>query len=133
MKYGKRNRPGRSLLSSPFALVGALIVLVFVVQATGNIRSRVEISERRRLQAEAEKNKLIEHENKLVAEISRLSTDQGLESELRTKYRAMKEGESVAVIIDNKENLASLAGASSSENLPPKTTWLRSLLRSLGL
>ena len=66
-----------------------------------------------------------------MSSIAELSTTQGIEAELREKYHAVKEGESVAVIIG-----ASSTGSSSDNNssvTSTKTSWWGSLLQFIGI
>jgi cell division protein FtsB len=49
-----------------------------------------------------ELEKLAIREKTLASSIDYLKTDQGIEDEIRTKFRAVKDGEKVVVIIDNQ-------------------------------
>jgi len=132
MKYGKPIR--KSFLASPFILIGAVIILFFLANATWNISSRLDLSEKKRLQAEAEMNRLVDHQDRLAAEVAFLSTEQGLQSELRTKYRAIKEGESVAVIVDSEQPAEIIQPTTTTDTSPAeKKGWWSNLLHFLGL
>ncbi len=87
--------------------------------------------------ANAELAKLEDHQNSLANKIKYLSTDQGIEAELRTKYRAIREGESVAVIVENSQTANASQFASSSGDLTSdkmtKKGWFGRLLQFVGL
>ena len=132
MKYG--NRRGKRFVSSPLLLIGLLIVFAFLAKAAWNIRHKAVVSAARLSAAEAELNKLTAHKKDLERHVGYLSSEQGIEAELRTKYRAVKDGESVAVIVDDAETAAALM-ASSSAVLPqvPKPSWWQNFLNAIGL
>lgn len=48
-------------------------------------------------------NELKERETALQEEIDRLSTEKGIEAEIRSKFEVGKEGENVIIIVDNPE------------------------------
>lgn len=50
-----------------------------------------------------ELQKIMTRQNNLVASLNYLKTDQGVENEIRSKFRAVKEDEKVSVIIDDKK------------------------------
>ena len=130
MKYGNYRSQGKrfNIFRSPITLVVAAIVLVVLAKATWSIHQKVLVSATKLTQAQAELNKLQSRQQTLSAEVSRLSTDQGIEAELRTKYRAVKEGESVAVILDDS-NAAAIATASTTEEVG----WWHSLWSFFGI
>lgn len=131
MKYGNRSIWKR-VLGSPISLVVAGIVLVVLVKATWNISSKTIQSAEKLAQAQAELARLNERQSELQGRVGLLSTDQGIEAEIRTKFRAVREGESVAVIVDEDDGPAvALLG---SENIISTSTdgWFRRMLRRLG-
>ena len=123
------NKPvWKRILASPFMLLLLLIICIILTKATMNIKRKAVISNERLLQAHAELAKLESRKTDLDKKVSRLSTDYGIESEIRTKYRAVKDGESLAVIIEqnNVEQSSSTASTTS-----PKYGWFRRMFRSL--
>jgi cell division protein FtsB len=102
MKFGKRGT-GRMIFSSPITLVVVIVVFIFLVKVVWNMRERLISSKLRLETAQSELAKLEDHRIALANKIQYLSTEQGIEAELRTKYRAVREGESVAVIVDNDQ------------------------------
>jgi cell division protein FtsB len=120
----------RKILGSPFTLFAALVVFVLLAKAAWNIHQKAILSETKLSQAQAELKKLQDHQTDINRQIGYLSTDEGIVAELKTKYRAVKPGESVAVIVD-KDQTAAIAEASSSQ--PVKTSWWQGVWRWLGL
>jgi cell division protein FtsB len=126
MKYG--NNPGwKRFLASPVALILVLIVLVILARATMRLSAKADAGEERLTQAQAEYNKLKERQADLSFKVGKLSTDEGLESEIRAKYRAVKEGESVAVILDDEETAVAIQASTTI-----KVRFWRKFLGKLG-
>jgi cell division protein FtsB len=130
MKYGNRSLWKRTI-SSPFTLLGVLILFVILVKATWNVHQKALTSSNRLNETQAELSRLQAHQKDIATHISYLSTDQGIEAELRTKYRAVKPGESVAVIVD-KDQVASVQSTNASA-VSEKVSWWTSFLRFFGL
>jgi cell division protein FtsB len=127
MKSGNRT-DWKRYIASPVALILLLIILVVLVRATSRLTSKAETGATRLAQAQAEYDKLEERKADLSFKVNKLSTDEGMESEIRAKYRAVKDGESVAVILDNEASLAAGTQASTT-----KIGFFRRILRKLGL
>jgi predicted Holliday junction resolvase-like endonuclease len=131
MKYGKSGI-WRKIISSPFILLIILLFFIFLVKVVWAIREKVVISNSRLYSTNAELLKLQTHQNDLSKKISYLSTEQGIEAELRTKYRAIREGESVAVIVDRDQASSSLQLASSSPKEIEDLGWWDKVLQIIG-
>ena len=72
-----------------------------------------ETAENRRI-ALNESEKLEAKQKLLEGEIGQLQTERGMEEEIRKKFRVVKEGESVIIVVDDKENSATALNAASS-------------------
>ena len=151
MKYGNRRTENR-ILSSPITIVGLTILIIILARATWSIREKSVASANKLSQAKSELAKLEDHQADIGQQVNHLSTEQGIEAELRTKYRAVKTGESVAVIVDNSQTASNspIGRASTSSSLTasfdgsesvaaasqasstPLLGWFSRLLRSLG-
>ena len=131
MKYGNRSL-WRTFISSPISLVVLAIVLFIVARAALNINEKVDTSAAKLAQAEAEYQRLLERQQDLSRRVGYLSTDQGLEAEIRTKYHAVKEGEQVAVMVDGTQAASALQAASGTQATSTPGFWQR-LLHRLGL
>ncbi len=87
------------LLHNPFIMILGLAILFFVARAAWNVHKSATTVSLKLSQARSEKERLLMEQKNLSSKIDELSTPGGLESELRMKYRAVKAGESVAVIV----------------------------------
>jgi cell division protein FtsB len=128
MKYGKHSL-WKKVISSPFTLLFVLIAFVFLVRATWVIYHKADLSATRLTQVEEEFSELKDRKTDLMAEVQYLSTDQGVETEIRTKYRALKDGESLAVIVDDSKQETPILQASTTLTV----SWWRRLLQKIGL
>lgn len=126
MKYGNRAHWKR-YLASPVALIFLLLVLFVLARATFRLTAKADSGEVRLAQAQAEYQKLEQRKADLSIKVEKLSTTEGLESEIRAKYRAVKDGESVAVIIDEEHSAAALNASSTV-----KVGFFRRVWRKLG-
>ncbi|HTK33437.1 MAG TPA: hypothetical protein VL335_02745 [Candidatus Paceibacterota bacterium] len=128
MKYGNRE-PWKRFFYSPASIGIALIMTVLIVRGAWNIHEKALLAEDRLDQAKAELADLQSQKTSLSASIDHLSTPAGMEAELREKYHAVKEGESVAVIIDPDADNAT----SGQSTTTPPISWWGKLLRMIGL
>jgi cell division protein FtsB len=117
------------ILSSPITLVLAGILFIILAKAAWNIYQKADESAAKLSEADAGLAKLEDRQADLSAQVGYLSTPAGVEAELRTKYRAVKDGESVAVIIDDTQ-AGSTTGEQASSTL---ASWWRRLLHAVGL
>jgi cell division protein FtsB len=112
------------IFSSPISLILVMILLFIVARAAWNMKKSASSVSTKLAQTNSELIKLEQEKAELSARISSLSSPAGIESELRTKYRAVKEGESVAVIVDsNSTATPDLENASVGE----KSLWSKFL------
>lgn len=125
MKYGNRS-VWQKIIRSPLALFIALMVCVILAKATWSIHQKASLSATRLEQAQAQMAKLEARRTELSAKVDALSTPEGVEAEIRSKYRAVKAGESVAVIVDDQKLATSTATSSPA-------SWWGSILRMFGL
>ncbi len=132
MKYGNRSI-WKKLIASPLSLL-VLLVLAFILgRAVLNISYKANISSAKLTQAEIELAKLTARQQDVASKVGRLSTDQGLETEIRTKYHAVKQGEQVAVIVDDSQtaNVGNISTSTSSAT--SSLSWWRRVLHVFGL
>lgn len=129
MKYSNRSTSRiKRIANSPITLLFFVIFCFFLAKATFNVHRKASLTDTKLLQAQAEFAKLESRKDVLANKVSTLSTDEGIESEMRTKYRAVREGEFVAVIVDDKDK-------SAPTTTPPteSTSWWRRLLSFVGI
>lgn len=92
----------RKIIHSPYFLVIFFILFFSVLKGTYGVYMKDKMSFEKLNIEKIENKKLLERKNNLTNSIDYLKTDQGIESEIRSKFRAVKEGESVTVIVDRK-------------------------------
>jgi cell division protein FtsB len=101
----------RKILYSPVVLILLLIITIFVIKGAWNVYEKDKLSAQNLKREKNELSKLLEREKNLAASLNYLKTDQGVENEIRTKFRAIKEGEKIAVIIDEQTPVTSTTTA----------------------
>ncbi len=132
MKYS--NKPiYERIAASPLALIAALVVLGFLTRAAWNIHAKASTSSQKLALEQTQLAKLQANQDTLSAKVAYLSTDQGVEAEMRTKFKAVKDGEQVAVIVDDKSQTAAAVEATSTPSSPPAGGWWGRVLRFFGL
>lgn len=95
----------RKIIYSPIILLILGIILVLLVRGAWGVYKKAQISSQNLEQERNELEKLATREKNLASSIDYLKTDQGIESEIRTKFRAVKEGEKVVVIVDDQASI----------------------------
>ncbi|MDB4984305.1 MAG: hypothetical protein JWM20_484 [Patescibacteria group bacterium] len=90
-----------------------------VIRAYGKDREAVNL----RNQEKKELNDLQAKQSELNTEITNLSTDRGIEAEIRNRYRVERPGEHLVIVVDNSD------GKPAEE---PKLGWFARLRAYLG-
>lgn len=129
MKYGNRS-PWKRFFYSPASIGIVLIACVLIVRGALNIHEKALLAQDRLDQAKTELADLQNQKATLSKSIDHLSTPSGMEAELREKYHAVKEGESVAVIIDPS---ADKNATSAQSTTTPPISWWGKMWRMIGL
>jgi len=120
MKYSNRPKMRiHRIAHSPITLVAVLILCFILSKAAWSVYGKATATQVRLSQVQSELGKLEGRHTVLASRVALLSTDEGVEAEMRTKYRAVKDGEFVAVIVDGK-SLPAVAMATSST---PSVGW----------
>lgn len=131
MKYSNRGF-WYKLTSSKLMLFFFIFLFLFLIKVSWNIREKSIISSTKLNVAENELIRLNEHQKDLQEQINNLSTESGVENEIRTKYKAIKDGELVAVIVDN-DQMANVVDSSSTDILNNKNiSWFKKILKFFG-
>jgi cell division protein FtsB len=92
----------RKVLYSPITLIFLSIIFIFVLKGSWGLYNKEKFSRESLEKQKSELEKLIDREKSLASSIEYLKTDQGIENEIRSKFRAVKEGEKVSVIVDEE-------------------------------
>lgn len=102
LEFRKKNR-FKKVLYSPITIIFLVIVFIFMFKGTWGVYNKDKISLIKLEQERNELKKIVERQKNLQAALAYLSTDRGIENEIRSKFRAVKEGEKVSVIIDEQK------------------------------
>ena len=128
MKYGNKSL-WKKIIKSPVTFVALLILSIFIARASWKMYEKSSFGKERLNQAQVALADLNSHSNSLSEKVAYLSTDQGIESEIRTKFRVAQEGESVAVIVGDAQLVNALQASSTLVSI----SWWKRLLQVLGL
>jgi len=103
LDFHEKRRMKRYLYSKPAIAFLALVIIFLMVQVWG-VAMKDQSARARSADAERELRELEERETELTDEIKRLSTEHGVEEELRRKYDIVKEGERVIVLVQPEDS-----------------------------
>jgi cell division protein FtsB len=117
----------RRFFGSKVAFVLLLVLFIIFTQAAVGMYAKAREAKEKRDLARSELERLEARETSLQTEISRLSSERGIEGELRDRFFIAKEGEKVAVVNTNPIP----AGKQPKEEVKPGF-WKR-LLSAVGL
>ncbi|MEK7464000.1 MAG: septum formation initiator family protein [Patescibacteria group bacterium] len=92
----------RKILYSPIVLLLLAIIFILLFRGVWGVYKKNRLSVQNLEQERNELERFALREKNLAASLDYLKTDQGIESEIRAKFRVVKEGEQVAVIIDGQ-------------------------------
>ena len=106
MHQFKKKRTFKRRLYSKLVLIVLLTIFIFIVRGTWDIYKKSKESKRKLNLAETEFVELEEKKASIEHRIDRLSTETGIEEEIRSKFDVVRDGEEVIVIVDAKEATA---------------------------
>lgn len=118
----QRQKIKKRLYSLP-ALAILFIITILVVRGTYGIVEKQRESAMHVEELKAKVASLSLRQKELSEDISRLKTDEGIDTEIKTKFNVSKEGEHVAVIVD-----PSVEDSSSSATTSP---WYKKAVHKL--
>lgn len=78
------------------------VLLLFFIHATYGVYKKERITRNSLRQVENEKLNLDNRYHTLEKSVAYLQTDEGVEAEIRNKFRAVKPGEQVAIIVNTE-------------------------------
>ncbi|MCC2630698.1 MAG: protein of unknown function with transrane region [Candidatus Paceibacter sp.] len=106
----------RKIVYSKAIVAGMIVMLAFMIHATWKVFQKEKESAANVVDASRQLEKLETRQELLDSEIARLSTDEGVEEEIRSKFSVMKPGEHLIVIVDKK-------GSTTVEVQPQESWW----------
>lgn len=102
MKDFQRKRKIRKVLYSPGVILGLFLLLVLVSKATWGLYDKERESRKNLDRVEADLLALTVREEQLTKDIARLRTPEGIESEIREQFQVAKPGESMVILVEEK-------------------------------
>lgn len=106
MPRRKTNKLQKVIYSVPF-LLGLAVLVVLVMSSAWSMFQKKESTQRTVERLQAEEQELEERRDIVSNAALDISTERGLESEIREKFSVAKEGERVIVLIDDEDQPAS--------------------------
>jgi cell division protein FtsB len=98
----QKQKMKKRLYSLP-ALAALLVVTVLILHGTYGVLKKQRESAMHVKELEAKVEALSNRQAELKTDISKLQTDEGIDTEIKTKFSVTREGEHVAVIVDPKD------------------------------
>ncbi len=114
-----KNKIKRIVYSWPVLILLLLLMLLTTKGVWGVYKSK-EISYNNKINSEEQYNELQDRSSSMISEIEMLKTEKGIEAEIRDKFRVVKEGEQLAVIINSVEDVNNV-----QESLPKESFWTK--------
>lgn len=97
----KRKKSARRFMYAPWALATLFIMTIFIARAAWNVHEKQVTSAEALDRSAREYAKLLDRKNSLASAVISLETPQGVETEIRQKFRVAKDGEELAVILED--------------------------------
>lgn len=98
----------RRLYSTPVLII-LLIITGLIIHSTYKIVQKYRESAGYVNVLKQKANDLTTRETQLKGDITRLGTDEGIDTEIKEKFNVSKEGEKVAIIVDQADNSSNTA------------------------
>ena len=116
LEFQEKKNIRRFLYAKP-TLFFIAVILLFSLNSTYKMYEKAAETNGDRSLTLREKETLLAKENELSERISKLKTERGMEEEIRNKYRVVKNGEGVIIVVGAGENQANAAAATSTASL----------------
>lgn len=114
----------KAILFSKITLLLLLVPIAFLGMSVFGLYEKEREVSKRRVENEQELERLHERARALKANVHALTSERGIEGEIRDRYDVAKEGETVVVIIEEEES----EPAQVSEKEEEKNSWLSRLI-----
>lgn len=110
-------RKFKRLLYSKITLIILGLIVIWLSFVVWSMYEKERDTRLKRIEQREILNELEGRESSLREEIERLSTERGIEEEVRSKFEVGKDGEEIIIIVDNPE------GANAEKKETEKTFW----------
>lgn len=104
-EFQQKKRIQRAIYS-PLSLALLIILFLILVRATWGVYQKQSESAQKRDQTQQEYLALLEKKKNLEESVQKLSTTDGVEEEIREKYRMAKKGEQLLVLTDTQARVS---------------------------
>lgn len=101
MRYLQERGRFRRRLQSPILAIALFIIFILVARSTWEVYKKDRIARINREESEKALSLLRARKEYLNSQLKNLSTERGVEGELRSKYQVTKEGEKGLVIVED--------------------------------
>jgi cell division protein FtsB len=98
-----RKKSYRKYIYSPFSLFLLFIIFILLLKALWGVYTKERRSAAYLEREQSELNRVLDRKKELAQAVEYLKTDRGVEAEIRSKFRVVKEGEKVAVIVGDEK------------------------------
>ncbi len=98
------------------ALIVLFIAIVFLLKEVYDIYQKQQISRQNYDRVATSVESLKSREKMLTSELDRLSTNQGVEAEIREKFNVVKPGEEIIMVINSSSSEADQTAGNSEQN-----------------
>lgn len=102
LDFYEKRKIKRLLYSKPTIIILGFIV-IWLSFAVWSMYKKEHDTRLKRIEQREVLNELEDREGSLREEIERLSTERGVEEEVRSKFEVGKDGEEIIIIVDNPE------------------------------
>ena len=118
----------KKIIYSPFTLFLIFVVLLILLRALWGVYKKEQTSEQYLEQEQQQLTSITSRQKELAQSVDYLKTDAGVEAEIRSKFRVVRDGESIAVLIDNDASTTPKTATTTVQK-----SWWRSFWDSVGL
>ncbi|MEI6528675.1 MAG: septum formation initiator family protein [bacterium] len=112
----QEKRKIRKMMYSKPALIVLFIAIVFLLKEVYDIYQKQQISRQNYDRVATSVESLKSREKMLTSELDRLSTNQGVEAEIREKFNVVKPGEEIIMVINSSSSEADQTAGNSEQN-----------------
>lgn len=125
----KKKKSYTKVIYSPFTLFLIFLVFLVLLRALWGVYKKEVISAQYLQKEQEQLTAILSRQRELAQSVDYLKTDKGVESEIRSKFRVVREGESVAVIVDNDATTTSQIQATTTQ----QQGWWSKMWNAIGL
>lgn len=100
MRELEQRRKTKRFLYAPVTLIALFILVLIFARAVWNVSEKESLSATRLERAQIEHENLTKRQETLSKEVEFMKTEAGVDATIRSKFRVVKEGEEIAVIIN---------------------------------